>query len=75
LGKDVPKTSKYKTAAEARAALATLVSDYQKEESELQKVMRKTREELMTVRRKRTKEEEAQLETDFLAAKKTFRTC
>lgn len=72
LGKDVPKTSKYKTAAEARAALSTLVSDYEKEESELQGVMRKTREELMTVRRKRTKEQEAQLEADFLAAKEGF---
>jgi len=72
LGKGVPKTSKYKTAAEARAALSTLVSEYEKEEAELREVMRKTREELMTVRRKRTKEEEAQLEADFLAAKEGF---
>jgi DNA (cytosine-5)-methyltransferase 1 len=72
LGEGVPKTSKYKTAVEARAALSTIVSEYEKEEEELREVMRKTREELMTVRRKRTKEEEAQLEADFLAAKEGF---
>ena len=72
LGEDVPKTSKYKTAAEARAALTTLVSGYEKEETGLREVMKKTREELMTVRRKRTKEEEARLEADFLAAKEGF---
>jgi hypothetical protein len=69
---EVPTVSKYATGAEAREGLQVAARAYKDELDNLAKSMNTLRNELLTVRRKRTKQQEQQLEADFLALKQDY---
>jgi hypothetical protein len=72
LQEDVPTTSRYATGAEAREGLTVAARKHNQEVRDLGQALNVLREELLTVRRKRTKQQEQQLEADFLAAKQEY---
>ena len=68
----VPSKSKYETGQEVRKALEAADMDFAKERKRLYAEMSAAREPLLTVSRKRTKDQEKELEGKFLAAKDAY---
>lgn len=69
---DVPTTSKYKTAVEAREALKAIFPVYNKEALGLRQAMDKLRDDILFVGRNRTSAQQQALEAEFLATKEEF---
>lgn len=68
----MPSKSKYKTGPEARKALDAADAKFAEERKRLYAEMNAAREPLLTVNRKRTKEQEKELENKFLTAKDAY---
>lgn len=68
----MPSKSKYKTGPEARKALDAADAKFAEKRKRLYAEMNAAREPLLTVNRKRTKEQEKELEDKFLTAKDAY---